>query len=320
MNIRKVLIVGSGTLGQQIGFQCAMHGFDVAMYDLSEKSLDLCRASQRQYADMFVNERGRSRAEFDAVLARIAYTTNLAEAARDADLLSESVPETPKSSVRSIRCCTRHAPRRPSSPPTPQRCCRASSRTRPGGPSVSSPCTSPTRSGIAMSAKSWAIRAPTLRCSSACCSSRREIGMVPIRLDKEQNGYVLNTMLVTWLLAAQSLVTNGVARPRRRRPHLDDHHEDGARSVRRARHRRPRSFQNIAVYWGEAKDDAQLRKDAAFLKERFVDTGNLGVKTGAGYYPLSASGVRAAGLPGLTNNPSAPHPPSRWGGNGARAA
>jgi 3-hydroxyacyl-CoA dehydrogenase len=28
MDIKKVLIVGSGTLGQQIGFQCATHGFD----------------------------------------------------------------------------------------------------------------------------------------------------------------------------------------------------------------------------------------------------------------------------------------------------
>ena len=44
MNIRKVLVVGSGTLGQQIGFQCAMHGFDTMMYDLREESLETCRA------------------------------------------------------------------------------------------------------------------------------------------------------------------------------------------------------------------------------------------------------------------------------------
>ena len=71
MNIRKVLVVGSGTLGQQIGFQCAMHGFDTVMYDLREESLDSCRASHGQYAELFKNQKGRSQAEVDAALARL---------------------------------------------------------------------------------------------------------------------------------------------------------------------------------------------------------------------------------------------------------
>ena len=37
-----------------------------------------------------------------------------------------------------------------------------------------------------------------------------EIGMLPIPVHKEQNGYVLNTWLVPLLNAAQTLVTNGV--------------------------------------------------------------------------------------------------------------
>ena len=40
-----------------------------------------------------------------------------------------------------------------------------------------------------------------------------EIGMVPIPVEKEQNGYVLNTWLVALLNAAQTLVTNGVSSP-----------------------------------------------------------------------------------------------------------
>ena len=61
MPIKKVLIVGSGTLGQQIGFQCAMHGFATTMYDLRQESLEACRASHRQYADMFTSQRGKSK-------------------------------------------------------------------------------------------------------------------------------------------------------------------------------------------------------------------------------------------------------------------
>ncbi|MRR14731.1 3-hydroxyacyl-CoA dehydrogenase, partial [archaeon] len=34
-DIRRVLILGAGTMGQQIGLICAMHGYDVVMYDIS---------------------------------------------------------------------------------------------------------------------------------------------------------------------------------------------------------------------------------------------------------------------------------------------
>jgi 3-hydroxybutyryl-CoA dehydrogenase len=38
-DIKTVLIIGSGTMGQQIGFQCAVSGFDVMMYDIAEDML-----------------------------------------------------------------------------------------------------------------------------------------------------------------------------------------------------------------------------------------------------------------------------------------
>ena len=77
MDIKNVLIVGSGTMGQQIGFQCAMHGFKVTMYDVRKEALDSCRAIHREYAELF-RKRGKSQTEIDAALARISYTTDLA--------------------------------------------------------------------------------------------------------------------------------------------------------------------------------------------------------------------------------------------------
>ncbi len=38
--IRHVLVVGAGTMGQQIGLQCAMHGYSVVLYDVTSKILD----------------------------------------------------------------------------------------------------------------------------------------------------------------------------------------------------------------------------------------------------------------------------------------
>ena len=42
MQIEKVLIVGSGTLGQQIAFQFASHGLRTVMFDLRQESLESC--------------------------------------------------------------------------------------------------------------------------------------------------------------------------------------------------------------------------------------------------------------------------------------
>ena len=35
-DIKKVLILGAGTMGQQIGFFCAMHEYNVTLYDISD--------------------------------------------------------------------------------------------------------------------------------------------------------------------------------------------------------------------------------------------------------------------------------------------
>ena len=37
--IRHVFVIGAGTMGQQIALQCAMHGCDVSVYDVSPGAL-----------------------------------------------------------------------------------------------------------------------------------------------------------------------------------------------------------------------------------------------------------------------------------------
>ena len=112
----------------------------------------------------------------------------------------------------------------------------------------------------------------------------KAIGMVPIRVEKEQNGYIINSLLVPWLMAAQSLVTNGVAQP-----------EDVDRTwmITTKMSVGPFGFldmigletaYNVASYWGEVRGDEQLKKNAAYIKTHFVDKHKLGVKTGEGYY------------------------------------
>jgi 3-hydroxyacyl-CoA dehydrogenase len=284
MNIKKVLIVGSGTLGQQIGFQCAMHGFETTMYDLRQESLDACRANHRQFAELFTSQMGKSKGEVDAALARLSYTTDLAQAGQDADIVSESVPENPEVKKRVYAELNKHCPAKTifttnTSTLLPSQFAEATGRParfcalhfaneiwrRNVGEVMGHPGTDPAIYELV-------------------ADFAKAIGMVPIRLEVEQNGYVLNSILVPWLMAAQSLVTNGVARP-----------EDVDKTWMIATKMSDGPFgiwdmvgletaYHIASHWGEVKGDEQLRKNAEYFKKHFVDQGKLGVKTGEGYY------------------------------------
>lgn len=284
MDIKKVLIVGSGTLGQQIGFQCATHGFDTTMYDLREESLDACRASHRAFAELFTSQRGKSSAEVDAALARISYTTDLAAACRDIDLVSESVPENPKIKEQVYAALQKYCPEHTifttnTSTLLPSQFAAATGRPdrflalhfaneiweRNIGEVMGHPGTDP-------------------KIYEVVVGFAKAIGMVPIRLEKEQNGYVINAMSVPWAMAAQALIANGVSTP-----------EDVDRTwmITMKTAMGPcammdmvglETMYHIAAYWGEANNDAQYKKNAEYLKANFVDKNKLGVKTGQGYY------------------------------------
>jgi 3-hydroxyacyl-CoA dehydrogenase len=284
MDIKKVLIVGSGTLGQQIGFQCAMHGFATTMYDLRDDALNSCRAAHRQYADLHMSQLGKSQAQTDAALARLSYTTDLAEAGRDADLVSESVPENPEIKKQVYALLNKHCPAKTifttnTSTLLPSQFAEATGRParfcalhfaneiwlRNIGEVMGHPGTDPEIYEIV-------------------ANFAKQIGMVPIRLHTEQNGYVINSMLVPWLTAAQALVANGVARP-------EDVDKTWMVTTKMALG--PFGFldmigletaYNVFSYWGEVRGDEQLKKNAAYVKTHFVEKNKLGVKTGEGYY------------------------------------
>ena len=50
MDIKNVMIAGGGTLGSQIAWQTAFHGFEVTVYDAFEKGLETSKALHKKYA------------------------------------------------------------------------------------------------------------------------------------------------------------------------------------------------------------------------------------------------------------------------------
>jgi 3-hydroxyacyl-CoA dehydrogenase len=112
-----------------------------------------------------------------------------------------------------------------------------------------------------------------------------EIGMLPIPVRKEQNGYVLNSWFVPLLNAAQTLVTNGVCTPEDvDRTYLKCNPGASLGPMGMIDMVGMQTAFNVIRYWGVRNNDEQMLRNAAYVKERFIDRGLLGLPSGQGYY------------------------------------
>jgi 3-hydroxybutyryl-CoA dehydrogenase len=92
-DIKKVLIIGSGTMGRHIGLQNALFGCDVVLYDINEEILQKALVHIGKIAAGLVRGGYITEEMAEAAKARISTTTDMAAAAADADLVNESIPE-----------------------------------------------------------------------------------------------------------------------------------------------------------------------------------------------------------------------------------
>ena len=92
-NVRKILVVGAGAMGSQIGMVCALAGYDVVVQDVDEDAL---KKAQEQLKDRMSRnvEKGRiEQDEVDAAFDRITFTPDLQGAVADADYVIEAAVE-----------------------------------------------------------------------------------------------------------------------------------------------------------------------------------------------------------------------------------
>ena len=105
-----------------------------------------------------------------------------------------------------------------------------------------------------------------------------EIGMEPIRLHKEQPGYVLNSLLVPLLNAAAALLLKGVASP-----------EDIDKTWRIGTGAKLGPFQiydiiGLRTAYNIASANPATQGWAEYLKVNYIDKGRLGAGAGGGFY------------------------------------
>ena len=93
MEIKKVGVVGMGTMGSQIGIVCARGGFQTIMADLSEELIKKGLSAIRSFLASQVKKGKMKSEEMDRVLSLISTTPDLAKAFSDVALVIEAVFE-----------------------------------------------------------------------------------------------------------------------------------------------------------------------------------------------------------------------------------
>ena len=243
---KKVVIAGGGVLGTQIGLICAYYGFDTTFWLRSESSIGRTQPKIERYSKLmledlakakylvgnpmgaFVYPRGlikdwkNATAEsIDALLETgkknfaelIHLEIDMAKALKDADIVIESMSEDPAAKIgvyekmkdlldEKTILCTNSSTLLPSM--------FASYTGRP-----EKYCALHFANTIWKNNTAEVMGHPGTDASvyNAVVEFAGEIGMVPLQLHKEQPGYILNSMLVPFLSAAQGLWANGVADP-----------------------------------------------------------------------------------------------------------
>lgn len=93
MEIKKICVLGAGIMGAGIAQVSAQAGFEVFIRDMEDRFVENGLATIKSNLNRAVSKGKLEQGEADAVLSRITGTTDLAEAAAEADLVIEAIIE-----------------------------------------------------------------------------------------------------------------------------------------------------------------------------------------------------------------------------------
>lgn len=278
MDIKNVLILGSGTLGLRIGLQSAISGYKTVIYDISENVFGKAKKTQESILNNLIERNMITEAESAAIRNRITFTTDAAKAAADADFVSESVVEDlaikKKVWTQFASLCPPHT--------------IFTTNTSYLMPSMFVAETGRPELFCAFhfhdvfyanvvdimphnNTAPWVV--------NLLMEMGRKLNQTPVFVKKESPGYIFNAMLIALIGAAGALVTNEIAS-------IEDVDRSWMGNFKMERG--PFGILDLIgleTVWHitNTLPDTKSKKFAALLKT-YVDAGKLGVKTGEGFY------------------------------------
>lgn len=93
MEIKRVSVVGMGTMGGQIGIVCARAGFDTSMADNSPQMVERGSKNIESFLRQQEKKGKMDSSDIDRLLSRMSFGTDLVNAVANADLVIEAVFE-----------------------------------------------------------------------------------------------------------------------------------------------------------------------------------------------------------------------------------
>jgi len=284
MTYKNVTVAGSGVLGYQIAFQAAYHGFNVIVYDISDEVLEQAKSKFNWMCKAFRKDLRATQEQLDTTFDNLSYTSDLAEAVKDADLMIEAIPEIPEIKVEFYEKLANLAPEKTV----------FATNTSTLLPSQFAESTGRPAQFLALhfANKIWMHNAAEImghprtdpKVFDEVVAFATNIGMVPMPLYKEQPGYIMNSLLAPFIDAGLQLLAKEVA---------DPHTIDKTWMIVTGAPVGPfgildtigiNTAYNITKMSAERTQSPVRFKAVKYLKEQLIDQNKLGAATGEGFY------------------------------------
>ncbi|MGG0655094.1 3-hydroxyacyl-CoA dehydrogenase [Rummeliibacillus pycnus] len=283
MDYKHITVAGSGVLGSQIAFQTAFNGFNVSVYDINDEALDRAKERLNDLKPRYQADLEATQEEVDAAYGRISFYSNLAKAVENADLIIEAIPEIVEIKTNFYKELAKVAPEKTifatnSSTMLPSQFVEYTGR-----PEKFLALHFANEIWKNNTAEIMKHPGTNTEVFEEVIEFAKAIGMVALPIHKEQPGYILNSLLVPFLDAAQNLLVNGIADPET---------IDKTWMIATGAPNGPFAIldivgintpYNLSLAKAEA-GDKKAAKVAEYLKTEFLDKGRLGIQNGKGFY------------------------------------
>ncbi|MDY5785472.1 3-hydroxyacyl-CoA dehydrogenase [Corynebacterium sp.] len=290
MNITNVTVLGAGVLGAQIALVTAVRGFNVVSYDINDDALE---AAKKRF-DTFGKQMA---AELDDVTAdtvaegreRLRQSSDLEDAVKDADLVIEAVPEKLEIKKDTWARVGKAAPDNAIFATNTSTLLPSSFAEATGDPSRFLALHFANHIWVNNTAEIMPHDGTDPALVDVLVEFAEAIKMVPVKLKKEQPGYIVNTLLVPFLQAGQYLLANDVAEP-----------ADIDRDWRNSTGSPAGPFEIMDVVGlrtvlsvNESEDSQEeWKKDFADIVKQMIEDGRIGVESGEGFFRYDDEGNR----------------------------
>ena len=279
--LKRVLVVGAGTMGSQIALQTVLSGhYDVTLVDSMPGQLERAGAQNRRLMDRAVEKGRLTEAAAAGALARIAPSHDLASAAKSADLVIEAVIEdfdakkdvfealgkyAKKDAILASNSSTIAISRLAGFTDRPEQCCNMH---------FFHPVTVMQLCEVVRGSKTTEATVAT------AMEFVRSIDRTPVLLQKEIWGFIVNRILFAASEEAMRLLEGGYASSE----DIDTAVQKGLNWPMGPFHLL--DFSGLDIFYGALKDRHRQGEgaDAPEVLRRLVEAGHLGKKTGKGFF------------------------------------